>query len=173
MWSWFGELGVAVVALGGYASQDIVDRIRRDVELQGRPAILIYAGDHDASGEDMFRDLVERTDCWHAVHRVALTKDQVAQYNLPRNTGKENTEGDPSDSRAPEFMARHGYVENVQVEVDALAPDVLRGLYQNALDQYWSPSAYAAVLEGEDEHREVLEQVAQDALARFRHSRGT
>ena len=53
--TWFGDLGVPIVALGGYSSQTDVD-IVADVDGQHRPAILVYTGDFDPSGEDIDRD---------------------------------------------------------------------------------------------------------------------
>ena len=41
--SWFGDLGLPVVALRGYGSQTYCDDIAADVLTDGRPAALIYA----------------------------------------------------------------------------------------------------------------------------------
>jgi hypothetical protein len=49
---------------------------------------------------------------------VALLWEQVEQYKLPVEVGK------TTDSRAAAFIARHG--QNVQVEVEAMPPDLLR-----------------------------------------------
>ena len=99
---WFGDLGVPVLALGGYGSQTYVDDVIADVRGHERPAVLLYAGDHDPSGEDIDRDFIARTDCWDEVRRVALTAAQVEQYALPPQPGKE------TDSRAAGFIERHG-----------------------------------------------------------------
>lgn len=148
--SWFGGLGVPILALGGYSSQTYVDEVRADVEAQGRPAVLLYAGDFDPSGEDIDRDFVERTGCFDKVVRVALGADQVVDYDLPPAMGKS------TDSRAGAFVARHG--ELVQVELDALPPDVLEALYQDALDDLWDESAFEAVMAREAEERASLER---------------
>ena len=110
-----------VLALGGYGSQTYVDDVIADVGRTKRPAVLLYAGDHDPSGEDIDRDFTARTDCWDEVRRVALTAAQVEQYALPPQPGKA--------TRQPRagFVARHGRL--VQVELDALPPDVLHALY--------------------------------------------
>jgi hypothetical protein len=42
----------------------------------------------------------------------------------------------------------------VQVEVDALPPDTLRTLYEQALTPYWDTSRYEAVCQREDAERE-------------------
>jgi len=74
---------------------------------------------------------------------VALTPEQVKDYELPPQPGKE------TDSRATAFVRRHGQL--LQVELDALPPDVLHSLYQEAIAPYWNTSAYLASLEKEEE----------------------
>jgi hypothetical protein len=139
--AWFGDYGLPIVALGGYSSQTYVDEVAADVERQGRPSVLLYAGDHDPSGEDIDRDFVDRAGCFDRVDRVALTAVQVDAYGLPPQPGKR------SDSRAAGFVARHGTL--VQVELDALDPSDLRRLYADALAAYWDESTYRQVLDVE------------------------
>ena len=146
---WFGDLGVPVLALGGYGSQSYVDVVAADVNATRRPAVLLYAGDHDASGEDIDRDFVARTGCWDVVRRVALSAEQVEEYELPPQPGK------TTDSRAAQFVARHGAL--VQVELDALRPEVLRQLYSDAIADYWDEAAHSIKLEQEIEDRRTLE----------------
>jgi hypothetical protein len=150
--SWFGDLGVPVLALGGYSSQTYTDDVAAHAADGERPAVLLYAGDFDPSGEDIDRDFTERSACWDKVIRVALTAGQVRDYQLPVNPGK------ASDSRAAGFIERHG--ELMQVELDALDPDDLRALYQEAVDRYWDTSAYEQVLRDEDAGRARLRALA-------------
>lgn len=84
--------------------------------------------------------------------RVALSTDQVRDYQLPINPGK------AADSRSAGFIERHG--ELMQVELDALDPDDLQALYQAAIDRYWDVSAYEQVLRDEQADREHLKQAA-------------
>lgn len=149
--SWFTPFGLPILALGGYSSQTYVNDIVRDVGAQQRPAVLLYAGDFDASGEDIDRDLIERTGCFAKVHRIGLTAEQVYRYRLPENPGK------ATDSRAAGFVERHGRL--VQVELDALPPDELRRLYEAAIADYWDTSVYEAVLVRERSEREQLAAV--------------
>lgn len=146
--AWFGDLGVPIVALGGYSSQTYVDTIIADTSADTRPAVLIYAGDFDASGEDIDRDFVARAGCFDQVIRIALTAEQVEHYALPPQPGK------VTDSRAGAFERRHGRL--VQVELDALAPDVLRELYADAIAEYWDVSAFDQVVALEAEDRAQL-----------------
>ena len=70
-------------------------------------------------------------------------------YALPEHPGK------ASDSRAGQFIARHGRL--VQVELDALPPDDLRQLFEAAIAPYWDVSAYDRVLAREAEDRRQLQ----------------
>jgi hypothetical protein len=153
--AWFTRpLGIPHVALGGFASQTLCDRVRRDVRYDRRPAVLVYAGDHDPSGEDIDRDFVARTGCWEKVIRVALSRDQVAEYDLPENTDPEVAAKVARDPRAAQFQAEYG--DLAQYEVDALPPEVLRGLYQEAIDRFWHSDAYDAVMRQERDDRDRL-----------------
>jgi hypothetical protein len=151
--AWFADLGIPILALGGYSSQTYVRDVNTDVSYSGRPAVLLYAGDHDPSGEDIDRDFVSRTGCWSKVVRIALTAEQVEHYDLPPNPGK------ATDSRAAGFIARHGAL--VQVELDALDPTDLRSLYQDAIAEFWDMSAYETALSRERADVEVLARAAE------------
>ena len=85
--------------------------------------------------------------------RVSLTALQVRDYRLPVNPGK------ATDSRAAGFIDRHGSL--MQVELDALDPDTLRSLFQDAIGGYWDTSTYEAVLAREQEDLRRLREVAR------------
>jgi hypothetical protein len=142
---WTLILAEAARIAASYSTQSYVEDVADDVQAQGRPAVLLYAGDHDPSGEDIDRDFLHRAGCFAQVERVALTAEQVDAYQLPPQPGK------TTDSRAAAFVARHGRL--VQVELDALAPDDLQALYQAAIDRHWNPAAYTAALAREAEER--------------------
>jgi hypothetical protein len=145
---WFGDRGIPVLTLRGYSGQELVTDTQNDIMVSTRPSGLLYAGDFDPSGEDIDRDFVERVGAFDKVVRVALSADQVVSYDLPPQLGKAD------DPRATEFLARHG--ELVQVELEALDPDDLRALYEDALADFWDDDAYEAVLESERADRETL-----------------
>jgi hypothetical protein len=148
--SWFRDYGVAIIPFGGYSSQTYVDDIVDDVD--GRDAVLIYAGDFDPSGLDILRDFEDRCDCFYDVRRVALNHEQLQEYNLPVNAGK------ISDSRAAGFVRDYG--ELVQVELEALDPNVLRELYTNALFEFYDTSIFHDVLEHEGRDMKALRKFA-------------
>jgi hypothetical protein len=146
--AWFGHYGVRVISLGGYSSQTYVDDILQDAEEDGRPAVLIYAGDWDPSGEDIERDLAERCPVFDEIRRIALTEVQVRRYNLPENPGKR------ADPRAVSFEAKYGRL--AQVEVDALPPETLRDLFAAAVEQFVDMSVFNRVRRKEEADRKKL-----------------
>lgn len=149
---WFGEYGIPIVPLGGYASQSYVDEVAEDVDSSNCPSVLLYGGDFDPSGVDIDRDFTERVGRFDEVVRVALNASQVEEYQLPPQMGKS------SDSRAAAFIEEHG--ELVQVELDALDPTDLRALYAEALEEFWDESAYQQSLAREERDLEILTSAA-------------
>lgn len=144
---WFED--VPVVALGGYSSQTYVDEIATEIVGDGRPSVLVYAGDFDPSGEDIDRDFIERTGVFDTTIRIALTPEQIEQYDLPVQPGK------ATDSRSAAFELRHGRL--IQVELEALEPGILRGLYEAAIADYFDEDLHADVLAREAEQQLELE----------------
>ncbi len=119
--------------------------------------MLVYAGDLDPSGEDIARDFYQRVAAFGEVVRVAVLPEQIASLGLSPMPGKS------TDSRAAGFRTRHGQL--VQVEVEAVHPVTLRGLYQEAVDGFWDVSAYAACKATEKREREILKKLAGDLAA--------
>ena len=96
--------------------------------LDGKPTVLLYFGDFDPSGVDIERDLEDRLSRYGAedfkVKRIALTAEQIRQYDLPPMPVKR------SDARAEGFMATHG---DRSVELDALDPNLLQEVVEKAI----------------------------------------
>jgi hypothetical protein len=68
---------------GGQASQGFIDRIARRVRYDGRPAVLLYAGDHDPAGWGILQNFVDRTQCWANPELPEWDPDV-----MPRNRGQ-------------------------------------------------------------------------------------
>jgi hypothetical protein len=154
--SWFGDLGIPILALRGYSSESYEREVAQDMDaytnVNGCPIVVLYAGDFDPTGEDIVRNFkVQLTnrgvENW-TLEQIALTDEQVGAYGLPESVGKD------TDPRAVGFAERHGKL--IQVEVEALAPDQLRDLYQRALDRLWNQDAYDEVLVLEHAERQKL-----------------
>lgn len=89
--------------------------------------VILYFGDHDPSGLDMIRDVRERLMEFGRmveVRAVALTWEQVQQYNPPPNPAKFE------DPRAEWYIERYG---EISWELDALPPRDLMELAEKEI----------------------------------------
>lgn len=119
----------------------------------GRDIIVLYFGDHDPSGEDMFRSLRERLaklNCYPSMLKVALTREDIDRYNLPADFTK------ATDTRQKAFVAEHG---DQAVELDALPTEVLRARIVDEIETRMDLEALAKVHELEDQERKQLVEV--------------
>jgi len=146
---------VTLMVNRGYSSasamKESADRLRWAGEHGGRRPVVLYVGDHDPSGIDMVRDVRDRLVELGApgsldVRRVALTIEQVREYNLPPNPAK------LTDARAAAYVEKYGYDS---WEVDALPPDVLARLVRRTVTAYV-------------DRKKMEEVVAREALLRGR-----
>ena len=64
LYDWFGDRGLPIIALGGQCSKPYIDKITRRVNADDRPAVLLYAGDHDPTGWSIIQNFVDRTPFW-------------------------------------------------------------------------------------------------------------
>jgi hypothetical protein len=125
--------------------------------------VLLYLGDHDPSGEDMVRDIAERLVMFglHVdVRKVALTMEQVKEYDPPPNPAK------MTDPRAEKYVQEHG---DTSWEVDALPPDALDRTIREALDDLVDQKKMDAVIEREERDKKKLRR-AVSAIGRKRNS---
>jgi hypothetical protein len=150
---WFGHRGIPILPLGGYASQTFADDVHDDIVEQGRPAVLIYAGDYDPSGKDISRDFIKRVGNFDDVIRIGLDYGLVQKLKLPKCPHK------PGDSRNAAFLESEGHL--MQVELDAVPDEELRQLYAGAIAKYWNPSKAKAVLKKETPERRKLERLLE------------
>lgn len=101
----------------------------KEREKQGKETHIAYFGDFDPSGEDMVRSLRDRLaffGCTPELIKNAITKEDIEEYNLPPEPGKE------ADSRSAAFIEEHGRL--IQVELDALPVRVLRERINEAVE---------------------------------------
>jgi len=148
---WLEPYGKPYVALRGYGSQTIVDAIYSSA---GRRCgveeiVMLYIGDHDPSGQDIQRDVIDRTrHMWNDVVRLAVNPEQVSELGLFPAPGK------ATDSRAGRFIAEHG--ELVQVEVEAIEPAVLKSLVVDAIEERTDMDLLADIKAAEEaEHAQI------------------
>ncbi len=154
------ELDVPFFACRGYVSQSEMWTAAQRLliyDKAGRSPIILHLGDHDPSGVDMTRDIVDRMATFGVdlgVRRLALNMNQVEQYSPPPNPAK------ITDSRAAGYIDRFG---NQSWELDALEPRVLRSLIDEHVRKYRDPDALEAVLAFERRDIETLSKFIADA----------
>lgn len=142
----------------GYSSQSSMWRAaQRIIYYEGRQqgTRIIHLGDHDPSGIDMTRDIQERLSMfcgWSVdVQRIALTMDQVEQYNPPPNPAK------LTDTRALDYIAEYG---NESWELDALEPQAIADLIQEAVDDVRDDTAWFDAQDKQEHGRTLLNKAS-------------
>ncbi len=157
------EYHVTMMVNRGYSSQSAMHesgkRFKRAQD-DGKDLVLFYLGDHDPSGEDMVRDVGDRLEMFGVrdllVQKLALTMDQIRQYNPPPNPAK------LSDSRAAKYVQKFG---TSSWEVDALPPNVLAAIIRGAFKGVVDVDLMNAVKRREDRDKERLRAAARDIAA--------
>jgi hypothetical protein len=143
----------------GYTSQTAMYDAAKRLEGYrdgGQTPVILHFGDHDPSGMDMTRDIRERLEMFLGgdgmeVDRLALNMDQVRRYNPPPNPAKE------SDSRAGQYVKLYGHSS---WELDALDPDVLAGLVDEAIAKFRDADKWEAALAKEKREKDSLRVIS-------------
>lgn len=150
-------LDVPYFACKGYTSQsEMWAAARRLIRWRdrGQTPIILHLGDHDPSGIDMTRDVVDRLKLFAGdmeVDRLALNWEQVEQYNPPPNPAK------LTDTRAKTYIASFG---QSSWELDALEPTVIAALIEDAVAQFRDPDLWAEAVAQEEEGLDLLRRAA-------------
>jgi hypothetical protein len=130
------------------ALKDAADRFKKHTDA-GKKNILIYLGDHDASGLDMGRNLKENFELLGAdvsIERISLTMEQITQYNPPPNPAKE------TDTRSAAYIKQYGASS---WELDALEPNVIVELVRNRLGGLFDMDIYSKMQDYREEQIEA------------------
>lgn len=125
------RLDVPYFSCRGYTSQSEMwvggQRIGTWAKRAKQTPVIFHFGDHDPSGKDMTRDIVDRLEMFMGgvkLERLALNMDQIEKYEPPPNPAK------TTDSRAAGYIAEFG---NESWELDALEPKVITGLIEKSV----------------------------------------
>jgi hypothetical protein len=154
------KYGINIIVNRGYSSatamHDAHRRFREEIQKIGAAEIkVIYVGDFDPSGQDMIRDITDRIAEFNGnydftINPIALTWEQIETHTPPPNPAK------ISDPRAKAYIERHG---NESWEVDALPPEVLDRLLDNAIQAELDSFQYEEMLKVEKTHIASLTKV--------------
>ncbi len=152
------ELDVPYFACKGYTSQsEMWGASQRliDQERMAKRTTIIHLGDHDPSGIDMSRDIQERLETFGActeIKRIALTWDQIQEYDPPPNPAK------TTDARYRSYADKFG---EESWELDALEPSVIVDLIRQSVDSYIDHDLWQESLDRRDEGRNQLKEVSR------------
>ncbi|MFO1442665.1 hypothetical protein KDN24_05485 [Bacillus sp. Bva_UNVM-123] len=161
------KLDINYFSCRGYVSQsEMWGAAQRLQRIGSKTPVIIHLGDHDPSGIDMSRDIVERLSLFEVepiFERIALNMDQIEEFNPPPNPAK------ITDSRASTYISRYG---RESWELDALKPETLEELIRNTVESYCDQGLFDEVEERENKDKEIL-RVVSDNWAEIEKKYGT
>jgi hypothetical protein len=155
------EFDMPLLPARGYPSASTLREFAKGrIMRASQQIVVLHLGDHDPSGIDMSRDLIERLMMFSRgrkhidFRRLALNMDQIEEQKPPPNPVK------MTDSRVNGYMEEFGTDESW--ELDALTPEYLDELVRNEVTQFIDTDRWEkrqAHIEGV---RERLQKLAQD-----------
>jgi hypothetical protein len=120
---------------------------------QNKSVRILYLGDRDPSGDDIARNVAQQledmSECAIDFVRVAVTAEQVDEYQLPLRPTK------ASDSRTRSWSG------DGSVEVDAIEPDSLRQLVIDEIESCIDQHELEVVLAAEAEERATVRRLVE------------
>jgi len=141
---------IALGACKGYPSLTFLNEATQrftQAEENGKIPIILYFGDYDPSGEDIPRSIKENIinlGCESIeVRRIALLHEQVVEWRLPHAPAKEG------DSRTANWDGLG------QVELDAVKPEKLQRLCQDAINEIFDTKLHEELKEKEEAEQEL------------------
>jgi hypothetical protein len=139
---------VPLMVARGYASLSFLHSAADYIKDLDVPAYIYHLGDFDPSGinagekiEETLREMAP--DAEIHFERIAVTEEQIAQWNLPSRPTK------ATDTRAKNFGA-------ISVELDAIEPDILRALVLDAIENHLPSAQFDVLKAAEESERELL-----------------
>jgi hypothetical protein len=155
---------VPLMVTRGYPSLTFLYDSAQTMVANGKPVHIYYFGDYDPSGVDISRNIEARLREFISEYkypvsleftRVAVNKEQIAQYNLPTRPTK------TSDARSKDFG-------DESVEVDAIPPNILRKMIKDCITAHLDLDELARTREIQALERQSLRAVS----AKFREFGG-
>jgi hypothetical protein len=151
----------------GEISDTLIYQMATTGKVDGRPMVVFYFADCDPAGWQMGVCVARKLQAFQALdvgpaewelHRVALTPDQVREYDLPSTPLKD------TEKRGDKWRAAWGVQ---QTEIDALAalrPDLLRRIAREALDPFFDWTLDQRVMEAYSEWEARAQSALDNAL---------
>lgn len=139
------QLDLKYFSCRGYVSQSemwVAAKRLEKRQREGKNIVLLHLGDHDPSGIDMSRDILDRLNVFETddieFKRLALNMEQVEEYNPPPNPTK------LTDSHATKYLSDFGHE---CWELDALEPKVIDALIKDNVLKFRDEKNYKQIKE--------------------------
>jgi hypothetical protein len=146
---------VPLMVARGYASLSFLYTAAEYINQLDVPTYIYHLGDFDPSGvnagekiEETLRELAPAAEIFF--ERIAVTPEQINEWDLPTRPTK------ASDTRSKGFGA-------ISVELDAIEPNQLRALVQDAIEQHLPAHEYEILKAAEESERELLTSLVNAA----------
>jgi hypothetical protein len=148
---------VSMYSTGGFSSVTVTHEIAARVADQELPTVFMHLGDYDPSGESIFEAMSEdvlafvagKLGSWADAEnqfrpvRVALTREQVIEYDLPTAPPKR------SDTRSANWTGQ-------TCQAEAMDPQTLADTLREAIEEQLDLQVRDRVLEEEQRERDEL-----------------
>jgi hypothetical protein len=142
-------LDVPLMVARGYASLSFLHSAAEYINGLNVPAYIYHLGDFDPSGvnagekiEETLRELAPAADIYF--ERLAVTEQQITEWDLPTRPTK------ASDTRSKNFGS------DISVELDAIEPNQLRTLVQEAIERHLPPEQFKILKAAEESERDII-----------------
>src|SRR5262249_32229356 len=144
---------VPLMVARGYASLSFLYSAAEYINDLDVPTYIYHLGDFDPSGvnagekiEETLKEMAPDADI--TFERIAVTEEQIAEWNLPTRPTKK------TDTRSTGFG-------NISVELDAIDPNRLRDLVQEAIEQHLPPEQFEVLKAAEESEREIISRLVR------------
>ncbi len=152
------QYDVPLMVTRGYPSLSFLHSAAEGILEEDKPTFLYYIGDHDPAGvhipqkvESDLREMAAGAE----IHfeRIAVNIDQIEEWDLPTRPTKK------TDTRSKTFKGD-------SVEADAIPPDDLRALVEEAITQHIDKEVLRSTTVAEKSERELLRAWAEQLEVR-------
>jgi hypothetical protein len=151
---------IRAVVCRGYSSVTFIADFYKRAEgaiMRGKQPIVLYFGDLDPSGVQMFEATIETLENELDLYgvgfrRIGLNPAHVTQHNLPADPTAAKT----SDPRYKKYVERYG---TIAVELDALHPATLKGMIHESIESEINMDLFKEQQKKEDEDEKILDEV--------------
>lgn len=156
-----------VTGVGEQSITSTIQLVQRAIQ-SGKPVRVFYISDFDPAGRSMPVAVARKAEYYLQKFRadldfrlfpIALTQEQCHFYSLPRTPIKE------TEKRKDHFEQQHGDGATELDALEALHPDALRGLVQEAILNYYDGALATNVRSQQEALEQDLKAVRRNVLA--------